>query len=198
LTPELEQLLLACTAVSMALVPTFMRGAGPLSKKLEGVSFFKSQSCREELKLSSEVEALRDHVVICGYGPVGQSVHEAMDRLSVPVVIIEMNATTVKELHRRGVRVLFADATHLETMKLAKVDVARAIAFTFPEPLLAIEGMRSARNLNPGIVSYARAKFVSGVKMLKKEGVHHIFHDEATSGEAMVKAVLGCYAVEEE
>lgn len=197
LTPALEQLLLACTAVSMALVPSLMKVAGPLSRRIEGMPFLKKKSCRDDLKISSEVESLRDHVVICGYGPVGQSLHEAMERLSVPVVVLEMNAETVRDLHQRGVRVMFADATNPETMKLAKVDTARAIAFTFPEPRLAIEGCRAARSLNAGIVTYARAKFVSGVTMLKKEGVHHIFHDEATSGDAMVKAVLGCYAVEE-
>lgn len=198
LAPELEQLLLACTAVSMALVPSLMRGSAPLSQVLEGWSLFKKKDCRGELKLSSEIDALRDHVIICGYGPVGQALHEAMDRLSVPVVILEMNASTVRDLHQHGVRVMFADATNEETMKLAKVQAARAIAFTFPESKLAIAGVRSARALNPGIVTYARAKFANGVLDLKQEGVHHIFHDEVTSGEAMVKAVLGCYAVEAE
>ena len=198
ISAELEQLLLACTAVSMAIVPSLMRGSLPLAKKLEGISFFKGKETKAELHEGAEVAALRDHVVICGYGPVGQALHEAMDRLSVSVVVIEMNATTVRDLHKRGVRVLFADATNVETMKLAKIESARAIAFTFPEPLLAIEGMRAARCLNAGIVTYARAKFSSGVEQLQKEGAHHIFHDEVTSGEAMVKGVLGCYAVVEE
>ncbi|MFT6382576.1 MAG: voltage-gated potassium channel Kch [Akkermansiaceae bacterium] len=108
-----------------------------------------------------------------------------------------MNATTVRDLHKRGVQVLFADATNPQTMALARVAEARAIAFTFPEPLLAIEGVRAARGFNPGIVTFARAKFANGVELLQKEGVHHIFHDEVTSGQAMVSAVLGCYAVEE-
>lgn len=197
LAPELEQLLLACTAVSMALVPSLMKLAGPVSIRLKKTRFFTRKNCHGELKISSEVEALRDHVLICGYGPVGQALHEAMDRLSVPVVIIEMNAVTVHDLHHRGVKAIFGDATNPEIMKVAKVETARAIAFTFPEPKLAIEGVRAARSLNRAVVTYARAKFVTGVQMLKKEGVHHIFHDEATSGKAMVKAVLGCYAVED-
>ena len=196
LDPAIEQMLLACTAVSMAMVPSLMRLAGPISKRLESVKFLQPKKCCDELRLGTQVESLRDHVVICGYGPVGQALHEAMDRLSVPVVVVEMNAGTVKELHEKGVHVLFADATNLETMKLARLEDARAIAFTFPEPLLAIEGVRAARTLNQGVVTFARAKFCSGVEMLKKEGVHHIFHDEVTSGEAMVSAVLGCYAVE--
>ncbi len=197
IAPEVEQILLACTAVSMALVPSLMRAAGPVATKMEKWSFFSKRDCRNELKIGSQIDALRDHVVICGYGPVGRALHEAMDRLSVPVVVIEMNADTVRDLHKRGIRVLFADATNTETMRLAKIEDARAIAFTFPEPQLAIQGIRVARSLNKGIVTYARAKFSTGVELLHKEGVHHIFHDEATSGAAMVTAVLGCYAVSE-
>ena len=120
-----------------------------------------------------------------------------MGRLSVPVVVIEMNASTVRDLHKRGVQVLFADATSSQTMELARIKDARALAFTFPEPKLALEGIRAARTLNPEIVTFARAKFANGVEMLQKGGVHHIFHDEVTSGRAMVSAVLGCYSVKE-
>ncbi len=196
ISAELEQVLLACTAISMVLVPTLMRGAGPLSRVMEGWGIFQNNEAGELFKHGAQVEALSDHVVICGYGPVGIAVHEAMDRLSVPVVVVEMNAKTVRELHQRGVRVLYADATNAQTMELARVASARAIAFTFPEPLLAVEGVRAARGFNPEVVTCARAKFTSGVELLQREGVHHIFHDEVTSGEAMVTAVLGCYAVE--
>jgi monovalent cation:H+ antiporter-2, CPA2 family len=194
---EIEQVLLACTAISMALVPTIMRATSPLSKVMEKWPIFQSRGSHDALKDGSRVEALEDHVVICGYGPVGVALHEAMDRLSVPVVVIEMNAVTVRDLHKRGVQVLFADATNPHTMSLARIESARAIAFTFPEPLLAIEGVRAARSFNPGIVTFARAKFANGVEQLNKEGVHHIFHDEVTSGQAMVASVMGCYAVGE-
>jgi CPA2 family monovalent cation:H+ antiporter-2 len=197
ISPAIEQVLLACTAIAMALVPTLMRGAAPLSKVMEKWPIFHHRDSQNELKDGAQVNALGDHVIICGYGPVGMALHEAMDRLSVPVVVIEMNAITVRNLHKRGVQVLFADATNPQTMQLAKVADARAIAFTFPEPILAIEGVRAARSFNPGIVTFARAKFANGVELLQKEGVHHIFHDEVTSGRAMVTAVLGCYAVEE-
>lgn len=197
ITPEIEQILLACTAIAMALVPALMRGSGPLSKVMEKWPVFHRRESRDELRPRARVESLHDHVVICGYGPVGIALHEAMDRLSVPVIVIEMNANTVRNLHKRGVRVLFADATHPQTMELARVAEARAIAFTFPEPGLAIEGIRAARTFKPGIVTFARAKFANGAELLQKEGVHHIFHDEVTSGQAMVTAVLRCYAVEE-
>ena len=79
---------------------------------------------------------------------------------------------------------------------MARTKEARALAFTFPEPLV-LEGIRAARNLNLEIVTVARTKFATGVEMLQKEGVHHIFHDKVTSRQAMVSAVLGRYSVED-
>ena len=196
LPSELEQILLACTAVSMALVPGLMRGMIPLSTKLQARGWCNSKPANNNLTYHEVADTLRDHVVICGYGPVGQRLHEEMERASISVVVIEMNAETVRDLHQRGVHVLYADATKEDTMKLARVESARAIAFTFPEPGLACDGIRAARVLNPEIVTYARAKFSPGVELLKKERVKHIFHDEVTSGEAMVQAVLGCYSVD--
>ncbi|MGE9268657.1 MAG: cation:proton antiporter [Verrucomicrobiales bacterium] len=193
LPPAIEQILLACTAVSMGLVPTLMRGSLPLTKKLTARGFFKGGETTNCLKMASEVDSLKNHVVICGYGPVGQALHEAMDRAGIPVIILEMNAETVRKLHHEGTRVLFADATKVETMELAKIATARSIAFTFPDAALATEGIRAARQLNPEIITFARAKFMAGVEKLKKEGVSHILHDEATSGHAMIEAVMSCY-----
>lgn len=188
-----EQILLACTAISMGLVPTLMRWSTPIAEKLEPFKFFKGGQTSETLKLQSEVNSLDSHVVICGYGPVGQALHEALERAGIVTIILEMNAATVRELHKKGTRVLFADATKVDTMELAKIATARAIAFTFPDAALAIEGIRAARTLNHEIITFARAKFISSVEELKSEGVSHILHDEATSGHAMVEAVMSCY-----
>ncbi len=193
LDPAIEQILLACTAISMGLVPSLMRWSGPLAKKLGTLNLFKGGRTAESLKLESDVNSLDSHVVICGYGPVGQALYEAMERAGIQTIILEMNAATVRDLHKRGVRVLFADATQLDTMELAQTAKARAIAFTFPDATLAIQGIRAARHLNHEIITFARAKFLPGVERLKSEGVSHILHDEATSGQAMVTAVMSCY-----
>ena len=64
LDPELEQILLACTAITMALVPTLMRGAGPLSKALEGWSIFQPRQAGDELQDGAQVTVLKENVLI--------------------------------------------------------------------------------------------------------------------------------------
>ncbi|MEM6911148.1 MAG: cation:proton antiporter [Verrucomicrobiota bacterium] len=194
LDPQLEQILLVCTAVSMGLVPALMRWATPLSRALEGQKFFRSRPIlHPELESHAALKRLQEHVIICGYGPVGRSLHRALTRCDIPVLVIELNAETVRTLHHQGVPVLFADATHPETMELARVQAARAIAFTFPEAEITLQSLALVRAQNPQIYAFARAKFRSQVSLLQKEGVQAVIHDEHESAHRMIHSVLGSY-----
>lgn len=196
--PELEQILLASTAIGMGLVPTLMRGMERLAPVLEKKGWFvEKPTCLSELTPEGEREALRDHVIICGFGPVGRNLCRALAKCNIPVLVLELNADTVKELTLQGVKVLFADARQAESLEMAGIQRARSIAFTFPDADAAVAGMRLAREQNPEVIVYARAKFSAEADRLRAQGANHVFHDERESGQAMIKSVVSCYAVEE-
>ena len=44
------------------------------------------------------MEGIRDHAIICGYGPVGRRLHESLSQYGIPCIIIDLNADTVKSL----------------------------------------------------------------------------------------------------
>lgn len=192
------QVLLACTAIGMGLVPGMMRMVERVSPVLQRRGWLqRKESCPTELRPEGEVETLEDHVIICGFGPVGRNLHEALSRAGIRTLVIELNADTVRELRRQGVRVLFADARHPEVLEMARVRQARSIAFTFPDARAAAAGMRLAREKNPEILVYARAKFTSEAERLRESGANHVFHDERESGQAMIRSVVSSYAPEE-
>ena len=80
---------------------------------------------------------------------------------------------------------------------MAGIKRARSIAFTFPNADAAVVGMRLAREQNPEILVYARAKFSAQAERLREHGANQVFHDEQESGQAMIKSVVTCYAPEE-
>lgn len=196
--PEAEQILLASTAIGMGLVPTLMRLMEKLAPALERRGWFMGkESCLTELTPEGEREALHDHVIICGFGPVGRNLHRALAKCKIPVIVLELNADTVKELTLQGVKVLFADARQPEALEMAGIKRARSIAFTFPDADAAISGMRLAREQNPEVLVYARAKFSAQAERLRAQGANQVFHDEQESGQSMIKSVVTCYAPEE-
>jgi CPA2 family monovalent cation:H+ antiporter-2 len=196
--PEAEQILLASTAIGMGLVPTLMRLMDRLAPVLERMGWFaRKDSCLAELTPEGELEALHDHVIICGFGPVGRNLYHALGKCNIPVIVLELNADTVRDLTRQGVKVLFADARQPESLEMAGIKRARSIAFTFPDADAAVAGMRLAREQNPEILVYARAKFSAQAERLREHGANQVFHDEQESGQAMIKSVVTCYAPEE-
>ena len=196
---QARQILLACTAIGMGLVPTQMRLAARVAPWFSRRGWFRrKEECMEELTAHGEVESVQDHVIICGYGPVGRNLCTALGRCGIERLVIELNADTVQELRSKGVKVLFADARQPEVLAMAGVERARSIAFTFPDAEAALAGMRLAREKNPEILVYARAKFSPEAQRLREAGANQVFHDERESGQAMMRSIVSCYTPEEE
>ncbi|MFC5051674.1 cation:proton antiporter [Rubritalea spongiae] len=193
LSTRWEQILLASTAFSMGLVPTLMKHSLKWADNIRRSSREFCGQTHETLGIGGQVESLRDHVVICGYGPVGQNLHRNLLEANVKVVVLETNPETVKRLHKMGVLCLFADAADKESLELAHTERARGIAFTFPDEQAVLKAMHGAQEVNPEIRIYARAKFVDQAERLKEAGVHFVLHDEEQSGLAMITAVMRCY-----
>lgn len=191
--PSTEQMLLVCTAVTMAVVPSLMRGAGPFGKWLEKKGVMSVRKIAPEgMTATKAIKGITDHAIICGYGPVGKSLNEALKRCGVDTLVMELNSDTVRALKSEGQPVLFADATHSEALDLAGIKRARLVAFTFPSVRTTSIAVPLVRERNSGIFIFGRAKFPAEVKILRELGVQ-VIHDERESAVAMVRAALSSY-----
>ncbi len=192
LDPGVEQLLLACTAVSMGLVPSLMRGATPFGKWLEAKGRGHRLPTGVGLEHGISTDQISDHAVICGFGPVGRALNESLRRCGVETLVLELNSETVRELKADKQPVLFADATHPEALDLAGIKRARMVAFTFPAVEATLAALPLVRERNPEVCVFARAKFPNEVEQLKARGVN-VIHDECESAGAMIRAAMGVY-----
>ncbi len=192
LTPLMEQILLVCTALTMGLVPSLMKWSVPGVRWLRSTKHSNTKSARA-LGMGGKIDELNDHVIICGYGPVGRNLHENLHKANIRVAVIEMNANTVKDLLSRGVKCIFADAGQRIALELAHVETARAIAFTFPHKEPVLSALPTIREMSPSIVVYARTKFSRELEELTGSGVNQVILDEEQSGRALIQSVMKCY-----
>ncbi|TAE91905.1 MAG: hypothetical protein EAZ81_04515 [Verrucomicrobia bacterium] len=191
--PWLEQILLICTALGMALIPGSMLATAPLSAWMERRGWFRcKRSTPTSLTSSASIKSLEDHAIICGYGPVGQELHRALLHEGVDCIIVDLNADTVRDLKKQGHPVLFGDVTHPEAQALAKIKQARLIAFTFPQTQVTKQAIPLVLSENPEILILARAKFSTEALDLTLMGAR-VVHDEKESSMAMVEMGLCAY-----
>lgn len=175
-------------AVSMGMTPLLMKAARKLTPLLVRIPGLKTK--RERLSVETmitRVEGIKDHAIICGYGPVGRRLHESLSQYGIPSIIIDLNADTVKTLLNEGHLAFLGDIQHQITMDLAGIRTARLIAFTFPDPAPALSTYMQIKGVNADITVIARAKFRSEVALLHHAGITNVIHDEMETGAAAVR-----------
>lgn len=178
----------AIAAVSMGMTPLLMKAARKLTPLLVRIPGLKTK--RERLSVETmitRVEGIRNHAIICGYGPVGRRLHESLAQYGIPCIIIDLNADTVKALLNDGHLAFLGDIQHQITMDLAGIRTARLIAFTFPDPAPALATYMQIKGANADITVIARAKFRSEVASLHHAGIANVIHDEMETGSAAVR-----------
>jgi CPA2 family monovalent cation:H+ antiporter-2 len=177
----------------MAAVPSLMRGSKPFARWLEGRGMLAAHKAAPPAASATQViKEISDHAIICGYGPVGRALNEALKRCGVSTLVMELNSDTVRTLKREGQPVLFADSTHPEALDLAGIMRARLVAFTFPAVGATCAAVPLVRERNPGIYIFGRAKYPNEVRQLLALGVQ-VIHDERESAVAMVRAAISSY-----
>jgi CPA2 family monovalent cation:H+ antiporter-2 len=198
ITADQAQFILAVTALTMSLSPFFMRAMIPVAKRLDDrPSAAPPPTGKKAAGFSRRVKEMEDHAILCGYGTVGQILHKGLTRLGIPVVIIELNAETVAGLLQKGHPCLFADIAQADTLELAGVTRARVIIISFPHAETARAAITIARERNPGILTFCRARFPHEAAMLRALAPDSVVHDELEAGVKMLRLCARGYEKDE-
>ena len=181
--------MLAVTAFSLTLSPFLMKagmGLGCLEAK-RGTKPATTAGKATAASASERVKRMEDHAILCGYGTVGQMLHRGLQRLGIPVLVVELNAETVRSLLKQGHAVLFADIAQADTLELAGIARARLLVVTFPQAEVARTVITLARERNPEAVLLCRARFPDEAEMLRGLAPDGVVHDEFEAGSRMLR-----------
>jgi len=87
------------------------------------VTIFKRQGVEAWRTMVNDVsiEKLRDHFIICGYGQVGRTVVDQLNRLKIPFVLIETNEGLCRELLKEKVLSIQGDAKRHDVLQSAGI-----------------------------------------------------------------------------
>ncbi len=130
------------------------------------------------------------HVVVVGYGRVGEHIVAVLERLGIPRLVVERDAHRAAEFTERGVPTLFGDAANSEVLTHAGLQNARALVVTLPDEAATEVVVAAARDLAPDLPVIARAATTSGVQRLCTLGANDVIHPELEGGLEVVRHTL--------
>jgi CPA2 family monovalent cation:H+ antiporter-2 len=116
--------------LTMFVTPLMVRVAPKALKILLG---FLGRDEHPDSEVEAKMAENKGHVVVAGYGVVGQQLIEILQAQNLPVTVVEMNPNTIKVLHKKGIRCVCGDVSRTEVLKSAGIMEAEVRALTFPD-----------------------------------------------------------------
>jgi glutathione-regulated potassium-efflux system ancillary protein KefC/glutathione-regulated potassium-efflux system protein KefB len=176
------QMLIVAVTVSMLIAPfLFMLEEKVLSPKLDNA----------ETREFDTIEAPQGHVVIAGYGRVGQIVTRVLSLKNIPFVALEKNADQVDSVRKFGGKLYFGDATRLELLRAANVGGARLFVLAIDDPEDSVKCAQLVRHHFPELPIVARARNRTHAHRLNEMGVTRYYRETwHTSMEMALQSLL--------
>jgi CPA2 family monovalent cation:H+ antiporter-2 len=147
LTTLESQSILAAIVASMIIAPILIRENGGIVKRLYAGSYLKQRHARAKNIFHASRE-LDNHVIIIGYGRIGQNVASFLREEAIEYVGLDLDPVIVREAYEAGERVYYGDATHVSMLRAAGVKRARAMIITCSDSRAATRITQNARERN--------------------------------------------------
>ena len=151
LDPQVATSAIAVAGLSMMATPLLAILARRLAQWLEPME-------HEHQTPDADIAQMRDHVVIGGFGRVGQTVARVLDSERVPWVALDNRGDIVTEHREKGRHVYFGDASRNELIERAGAKRARAFVITLDEAEATERMVAEILKLRPKACVLARAK----------------------------------------
>lgn len=146
------QILLATVITTMAITPFLSFLGRAISQKIEK----KSQDTH--YKILDETEDLNNHIVIAGFGRVGQTIAKILSENDIPYVALDNDAKIVASCRAKGNPVFYGNATHRDILNALAIERSKAIVITVNKRYASQYILTEMRKAYPNEPIIVRAK----------------------------------------
>ena len=185
LTSEQSSLIVCMGVISMALTPWLMNNSVVIAKRL-----LNNELPVEENELSVLSGSLSNHVIICGFGRVGQSVARMLKMEGIHFVAVDMDPVRVHESRNAGEPVIFGDASQKDILVSANVEKAKLVLVTFDQVDKAKQVITQTRTLSDTIDVMVRTKRDYQLDSLYNAGANQVVPELQEGSLMLVSQVL--------
>jgi voltage-gated potassium channel len=143
-----------------------------------------------ERRRRREIEELRDHVIICGYGRVGRSVAAEFRATGTPFVVVDVTPESVALAQRDGSAVVLGDGTEDEDLERAGIARARGLVASVDSDEKNLYITLSARARRPDLFIAARASTEAAASKISLAGANRVVQPYSHAGLQLANLVV--------
>jgi voltage-gated potassium channel len=144
-----------------------------------------TKDIRRELGLPERRTKMKDHIIICGYGNVGQRIYEQLKVKNEAFLFIESDPQKIAELVDKRVSVIQGNAGDEDVLERANVKEAKTLILTLRDSDNIIVTIM-AKMLNPNVFIVSEVEDMRNVTVIKKAGADEVVHCHEMGARTMV------------
>lgn len=173
LSEDTVQLVLSVIILSMMLAPYLIGQNGLLAKKIFPDGYLSQKdSIQKDLKVAGH--EFQEHVIICGYGRISQSIVRFIEEESQLYVAIDLDSVRVQEAQQAGESVYYGDAANMEILQTIGIKKAKILVITFKSVSVTKNIIRQVRMLRQDIPILVRTQDETKLDLFYQEGATEV------------------------
>lgn len=184
---DVRDLLSASIVLSMATTPLLVMAADRLASRWVP----KATRAYDELPQSDA-----PHVVIAGFGRVGQIVGRVLRASRIPFTALEPSVDQVDLSRRFGNLIYYGDPGRADTLRAARVDQAKVFVLAMDDPLENVRVAKLVRHQYPNVRIVARARNRQHVFALWEADVQDVVRETFHSSLGMARRTLDALGID--
>jgi len=150
------QIVLSAIILSMMITPWLISNNGRWAKIIFHTSYLSNrQKIAQQISHSSA--ELSDHVIICGYGRIGQNISRFIEEETQQYIALDLDSLRIREAQDAGEIVFYGNPTHKEILQAAGIEKARIILITIKNTSATKRIIQQVRNLRDDIPILVRS-----------------------------------------
>ncbi len=140
--------------------------------------------------MASKFQGMKNHVIVCGFGTVGQKVVDILAQRGAPFIVIEIDPVNTERIRELGYNVLNADATLSKSLRDAGIETAKAVAIVMDNDAKNLFCVLTARDMNKGLFIATRANDDFVREKLVEAGADYIVMPQKAASKEIVKELF--------
>jgi monovalent cation:H+ antiporter-2, CPA2 family len=189
IAPQWGEPLLVAIVLSMVLSPLILSNNKRIARLLLREKAPPATAIEREAAASREIAA-RDHVILCGFGRVGQNVARVLESQGFEFIALDLDPARIRAARQAGDPVLYGDSSDEEMLSEAGLVNASAVVVSFSDPATAIGILRSIRRLRPEVPVLVRTADDARLAELKAAGATEVVPETFEASLMLVSQVL--------
>ena len=141
-------------------------------------------------RMKNEIEQLKNHVIVCGFGRIGNMLARELKDGKTSFLIVERAEARIAEARALGYLCIKGEATDEDVLREAGVTRARVLATVLPDDAANVFITLSARSLNKSLHIIARGEVPTTEGKLMQAGADEVVLPTHIGAERIAELIL--------